>query len=88
MDYGLRPVIHNGIEFTIYDSRLTRQKIIYEPAKIRRARKSEIGYRKSDYFIRSKVFWRICQSLSPANLPWKLWLISASFAFLVGLLTL
>src|ERR1039458_3011678 len=38
------------------------------------------------HFIRSKFFWRICQSFRPATLLWYALLISASSAFLVGLL--
>lgn len=41
-----------------------------------------------DYFIRSKFFWRICQSGSAANFSRLVLMIFASFAFLVGRLTL
>jgi len=40
------------------------------------------------YFKPSKVFCRICQSLSPLNFAIAVALIPASFAFLVGLLAL
>ncbi len=42
----------------------------------------------SDYFIRSKFFWRICQSGSAANFSRFVETIFASFAFFVGRLTL
>jgi len=40
------------------------------------------------YFMRSNVFCKICQSLSPLNLALAAVFSAASFAFFVGLVTL
>lgn len=54
------------------------------------ALKPQAGLRRADeaYFIRSKFFWRICQSGNAANFSRLVLMIFASFSFFVGRLTL
>jgi hypothetical protein len=73
----------------IYDLRFT----IDAPQKYTSRESSGLVNRKSDiandrYFIFSKFFWRICQSFRPLTLSIAALLMSASLAFLVGLLFL
>ena len=91
--FQLRPALPFRLDLTVWTLRRRRGNIVDRwdgttYCRVLSLPTGPVRYRETDYFNRSKVFWRICAAVMPANLDCAFLMTSASFSFFVGRFTL